>query len=157
MPIYLEAVRRLHARGISVIGGFIFGFDNDDESAFARTLDFAHRSRIDAAQINILVPYPGTPLRERLEREGRIIERDWNKYLTNHVRFEPRKLTGESLFEDYLRAREAFHSYPRIASRVLLVNLAGNLAFRRGAVQLRKSGSGPPPQRADLRRSQTST
>ncbi len=33
--LYLEAVRRFHARGIGVIGGFIFGFDNDDEPIFA--------------------------------------------------------------------------------------------------------------------------
>lgn len=168
IPLYLEAVRRLHARGISVIGGFIFGFDNDDESAFATTLDFAHQSRIDAAQINILVPYPGTPLRERLEREGRIVEKDWNRYLTNHVCFEPRKLSREALFENYLRVREKFSAFPRIVSRflravpysrprALLVNLAVNVAFRRGAVQLRKRRSDPPPQRADLRRSQTAT
>jgi radical SAM superfamily enzyme YgiQ (UPF0313 family) len=155
IALYLEAVRRLHARGISVIGGFIFGFDSDDESIFPRTLAFAHESRVDAAQINILVPYPGTPLRERLAREGRIIEQDWNKYLTNHVCFEPRMLTRGSLFENYLRVREAFHTYPRIASRflravpysrprALAVNLAVNLAFRRGAVQLRKRGSDLP-------------
>jgi radical SAM superfamily enzyme YgiQ (UPF0313 family) len=151
--LYREAVRRLHARGISVIGGFIFGFDSDDESIFPRTLAFAHESRIEAAQINVLVPYPGTPLRERLEREGRIVERDWNKHLTNHVCFEPRKLTREALFTNYLRVREAFSAYPRIAARflravpysrprALAVNLAVNLAFRRGAVLLRKQKRG---------------
>jgi len=155
IALYLEAVRRLHARGISVIGGFIFGFDNDDESVFLRTLKFAHESRIDAAQINILVPYPGTPLRERLEREGRIVERDWNRYLTNHVCFEPRKLSREALFENYLRVREEFSAFRRIGSRflravpysrprALAVNLAVNLAFRRGAVLLRKRGSDLP-------------
>ncbi len=149
IALYLEAVRRLHARGISVIGGFIFGFDSDDESAFPRTLEFAYESRIDAAQINILVPYPGTPLRERLEREGRIVERDWSRHLTNHVCFEPRKLSREALFENYLRVREEFSAYRRIASRflravpysrprALAVNLAVNLAFRRGATTLRK-------------------
>jgi len=148
-PLYLEAVQRFHARGIGVIGGFIFGFDNDDESIFARTLAFAVASRVDAAQINILVPYPGTPLRERLEREGRIVERDWNRYVTSHVCFEPRKLSREALFENYLRVREGFSAYPRIASRFLrgvpysrprplFISLAVNLAFRRGARILRK-------------------
>jgi radical SAM superfamily enzyme YgiQ (UPF0313 family) len=147
--LYLEAVRRLHARRICVIGGFMFGFDNDDGSIFGRTLAFAHASRIDTAQINILVPYPGTPLRERLEREGRIVERDWNRYVTSHVCFEPRKLSREALFENYLRVREGFSAYPRIASRFLrgvaysrprplFISLAVNLAFRRGARILRK-------------------
>jgi radical SAM superfamily enzyme YgiQ (UPF0313 family) len=148
-PLYLEAVRRFHARRIGVIGGFIFGFDNDDESVFDRTLEFAIASRVDVAQINILVPYPGTPLRERLEREGRIVERDWNRHVTSHVCFEPRHLSREALFENYLRVREGFSTYPRIASRFLrgvpysrprplFISLAVNLAFRRGARILRK-------------------
>jgi radical SAM superfamily enzyme YgiQ (UPF0313 family) len=146
--LYKEAVRRLHGRGISVIGGFIFGFDSDDESVFPRTLAFAIDSRIDASQINILVPYPGTPLFERLEREGRIVERDWNRYVTSHVCFEPRKISREALFRSYLRVRERFSTLPRICARVLravpysrpralAINLAVNLGFRRGARILR--------------------
>jgi radical SAM superfamily enzyme YgiQ (UPF0313 family) len=149
LPLYLEAVRRFHERGISVIGGFIFGFDNDDPPIFDRTLEFALASRVDAAQINILVPYPGTPLHERLEREGRIVERDWNRYVTSHVCFEPRRLSRQALFENYLRVREAYSAWPRVAGRFLravpysrprplVVNLAVNLAFRRGARILRK-------------------
>ncbi|MBP7706179.1 MAG: B12-binding domain-containing radical SAM protein [Candidatus Aminicenantes bacterium] len=150
--LYREAVRRLHGRGISVIGGFMFGFDGDDASVFDRTLAFALDSRVDAAQINILVPYPGTPLRARLEAEGRIVERDWSRYLTNHVCFEPRRMSREELFEGYLRVRERFSAWPRIAgrvarawaytrTRVLAVNLAVNVAFRRGALALRRSGA----------------
>jgi len=87
--------------------------------------------------------------------EGRIVERDWNRYLTNHVCFEPRKLSREALFENYLRVREEFSAFRRIGSRflravpysrprALAVNLAVNLAFRRGAVLLRKRGSDLP-------------
>jgi len=150
--LYREAVRRLHSRGISVIGGFMFGFDGDDASVFDRTLAFAVDSRVDAAQINILVPYPGTPLRARLAAEGRIVEKDWSLYLTNHVCFEPRRMSREELFEGYLRVRERFSAWPRIAgrvarawaytrTRVLAVNLAVNVAFRRGALALRRSGA----------------
>ncbi len=152
--LYKEAVRRLHARGISVIGGFILGFDNDDASVFPRTLAFANDSRIDAAQINILVPYPGTPLHARLEKEGRIVERDWNRYLTSNVCFEPRKLSRQALFEKYLWVRERFSTFPRIglralraaprsSPRALAVNVAVNVAFRRGAKNARKRSQPP--------------
>lgn len=170
--LYKEAVRKLHARGISVIGGFIFGFDNDDASVFPRTLAFAHDSRIDAAQINILVPYPGTPLHARLEKEGRIVERDWNRYLTCNVCFEPRGISREALLEHYLWVRERFSTYPRIglrvlraafrsSPRVLAVNAAVNIGFRRGVKDILRRSPSParppagPAQRADLRRSQT--
>ncbi len=70
--------------------------------------------------------------------------------MTSHVCFEPRKLSREALFENYLRVREGFCAYPRIASRFaevachtrgrgrLFISLAVNLAFRRGARILRK-------------------
>jgi len=141
--VYMETVRKLHARGICVIGAFIFGFDNDDASVFARTLEFALESRIDTAQINILVPYPGTPLYARLEQEGRLVERDWNRYMTDNVCFEPRNMSREVLLEGCAWVSRKFFSYPRIGLRVLrawprapfkatAAVLAVNLAFRQG-------------------------
>src|SRR5207248_10460163 len=44
---YTEAIRRIHEAGILVSGGFIFGFDHDDESVFDRALNFMWSSRID--------------------------------------------------------------------------------------------------------------
>jgi len=149
--VYLETVRKLHAREICVIGAFIFGFDNDDASVFARTLEFALASRIDTAQINILVPYPGTPLHARLEREGRIVERDWNRYMTDNVCFKPRNMSREVLLEGCAWVSERFFSYPRIGLRVLRAwprasfeataeVLAVNLAFRQGIVDMPRRG-----------------
>lgn len=143
IALYKEAVRKLHARGIGVIGAFIFGFDNDDESIFPGTLEFALESRIDTAQINILVPYPGTPLYGRLEGEGRIVERDWSRYITDNVCFKPMRMSREALFEGCLEVKKRFFSYPRVAVRVaraafrsspraLAVCAALNLGFKRG-------------------------
>ena len=149
--VYLETVRKLHARGICVIGAFIFGFDNDDASVFERTLEFALESRIDTAQINILVPYPGTPLYARLEREGRIVERDWNRYMTDNVCFKPRNMSREVLGEGCAWAGRKFFSYPRIGARVLrawprapikatAAVLAVNLAFRQEITEMPSGG-----------------
>jgi hypothetical protein len=46
---------------------------------------------------HILTPYPGTVLYDRLEKEGRIIERDWAKYDMTSVVIRPRKMTPEAL------------------------------------------------------------
>jgi radical SAM superfamily enzyme YgiQ (UPF0313 family) len=141
--LFKEAVRKLHAHRIGIIGAFIFGFDNDDETVFERTLEFALESRIDTAQINILVPYPGTPLHARLEREGRIVERDWNRYMSDNVCFVPKHMSRETLFDGCLRVKRHFFSYPRVAMRIaraavrsspkaLAVCAALNLGFKRG-------------------------
>ena len=146
--VYMETVRKLHARGICVIGAFIFGFDNDDGTVFPRTLEFALESRIDTAQINILVPYPGTPLHARLESEGRLVERDWSMYMTDHACFEPKNMSRRELIEGCAWVRKKFFSYPRIVQRVgraslraspqaTAVVLAVNLAFRGGVKDIR--------------------
>jgi radical SAM superfamily enzyme YgiQ (UPF0313 family) len=153
--VYLETVRKLHARKICVIGAFIFGFDNDDASVFPKTLEFALKSRIDTAQINILVPYPGTPLYARLEREGRIVERDWNRYMTYNVCFQPRNMSREVLLEGCAWVMERFFSYPQIGLRVLRASprasfkataevLAVNLAFRQGIADFPRSPEHSP-------------
>jgi radical SAM superfamily enzyme YgiQ (UPF0313 family) len=117
--IYKEAVKKLHAHRINVIGAFIFGFDNEDESIFERILEFAFDSQIDAAQINILTPYPGTPLYRRLDKEGRITERNWNKYIASNLCFKLKTMSERTFLEKYHWMKSKFHTFPRIALRLL--------------------------------------
>jgi radical SAM superfamily enzyme YgiQ (UPF0313 family) len=152
--VYKETVRKLHARGICVMGAFIFGFDNDDETVFPRTLEFALESQIDTAQINLLVPYPGTPLHARLEREGRLVERDWSKYMTDRACFEPKNISRKELVERFVCVRKKFHSYPRVVQRAARASLwttpraaamvlALNLAFKRGIKDVPMTSAAP--------------
>jgi len=40
---YGDAVRKVHSHNIAVHGYFVFGFDEDDEGIFQRTVDFPGR------------------------------------------------------------------------------------------------------------------
>ncbi len=95
----MEYIKRLQDAGIKVMGSFIFGFDHDDESIFERTLKFIERSGLVEPEFLILTPYPGTPLHEKLEARGRIIDRDWSHYNTTHAVFTPEKMSPEGLEE----------------------------------------------------------
>ena len=77
---YAQAIRKIHSHGIAVQAGIVFGFDHDTETVFGETLDFLENSGVQNATFNILTPFPGTPLFERLAREGRILTYDWAKY-----------------------------------------------------------------------------
>ncbi len=94
---YKELIKRLHDNGIAIVGAFMFGLDDDDESVFERAAQFVDDTQIDVPQFSILTPLPGTRFYEQVEQEGRIIERDWRKYNGNHVCFRPRKLSIEKL------------------------------------------------------------
>lgn len=94
---YARAVARLHAAGIGVYAGFVFGMDGDGPDVFARTLRFLDENRVDALQATVLTPFPGTPLHAEMERQGRITSRDWALYDFGHVVFEPRGMSAETL------------------------------------------------------------
>lgn len=57
---YGELVDAIHRRGITIEGGFIFGFDHDGPDVFDQTVEFADRIGVDNAHFSILTPYPGT-------------------------------------------------------------------------------------------------
>ncbi len=94
---YLEAIENLHRAGIAVEAGIIFGFDEDGPEVFDRTLDFLKASHIELAQITVLTPLPGTVIYSQMEKEGRILTRDWSCYDFFHVVFQPKRLTPEEL------------------------------------------------------------
>jgi radical SAM superfamily enzyme YgiQ (UPF0313 family) len=98
-PRYGEVVKKLHDHGIGIQGCFVFGFDNDDDSVFARTAEFVDRTGIDLPRYAVATPFPNTGLYRRLEAEGRLLHRDWSLYDVEHVVFRPRQMTPERLQE----------------------------------------------------------
>jgi len=102
-------IRLFHDHGIQVNGSFVLGFDHDEAAVFDRTIEWIERHRLECATLQILTPYPGTPLFTRLEAEGRILTRDWSRYDTAHVVFRPRRMDPETLEDGYRRCyRELF-------------------------------------------------
>ena len=94
-------VALFHRHGIQVNGSFVLGFDHDRPDVFARTAEWIEAHRLECATFHIMTPYPGTPLFARLEAEGRILHRDWDRYDTAHAVFRPRHMTPEALEAGY--------------------------------------------------------
>jgi radical SAM superfamily enzyme YgiQ (UPF0313 family) len=112
---YAEAVRRLDAAGVMINGSFVFGLDNDDHDVFRRTVDWAIGQGITTATFHILTPYPGTRLFDRMEREGRILTRDWSLFDTRHAVFQPRTMSPAELEAGYAWAYREFYRWSSIA------------------------------------------
>jgi len=66
------SVRKLQQMGLQVMGGFIVGFDSDDETIFQRMIDFIQESGIVTAMVGLLQAPIGTQLYQRMLRDGRI-------------------------------------------------------------------------------------
>jgi radical SAM superfamily enzyme YgiQ (UPF0313 family) len=114
---YDEFVKKLHDRGVAVHAGIVFGFDHDDKSSFERTVEWMNRVGIDGAFFRVLTPYPGTELYKRLEKEGRIISKDWTRYDGSHAAFIPAKMSPEELEAGMQWAKKNFYSYPAMLGR----------------------------------------
>lgn len=132
-----EEIKMFHDHGVMVNPGIVFGFDNDDESVFERTVEFLIKNRCELAYFNILTPLPGTPLYTRYEAAGRIFDRNWAHYDGKYVTFYPTRMTPEQLQEGYYWAQHTFYSLPNIWRRIshtsqrFVPRLEMNRQFRR--------------------------
>ena len=125
---YATAIQVLRDAGILVYGTFILGYDHDTPDAFDLTLDFALRHKLFLANFNPLTPTPGTPLYERLGRQGRLLYDRWwldPSYCYGEATFRPSGMSAEQLTRGCYRARTAFYSYSSIGRR--LFGRGGNL------------------------------
>ena len=75
VPI-LEGVRTINSYGMEVVSGIIMGLDTDKPDTGDALLGFVEDSQIPLLTINLLQALPKTPLWDRLEREGRLVNDD---------------------------------------------------------------------------------
>jgi radical SAM superfamily enzyme YgiQ (UPF0313 family) len=111
---YDAAIRRLHGLGVMINASFVFGMDDDDETVFDRTVEWAIEQGIETATFHILTPYPGTALHQRLAAQKRITTSNWDLYDTRHVVYHPAKMTAETLEQGYSRAYRDFYRWGSI-------------------------------------------
>lgn len=133
-----EAIKRIKDIGIHFHASMVFGFDNDTKDTFYETLQFLNKNRIGTASFNILTPYPGTRLYDRLKRENRILTEDWKYYDHNTVVFRPKMLTPGQLHEGRIWIKTEFTKISSILWRLPynlshpLLHFALNRGARRG-------------------------
>jgi radical SAM superfamily enzyme YgiQ (UPF0313 family) len=94
---YREAVKTIQAAGIGVVGLFVFGFDHDTPQTLVDTWSFVRESGLDSVSMTVLTPYPGTPFRQQLLEQDRLLNLPWRYYDTAHVTYQPRKMTVSEL------------------------------------------------------------
>jgi radical SAM superfamily enzyme YgiQ (UPF0313 family) len=107
---YCEWIRKIKDHGMAINGLFMFGFDYDYPDIFEKTLDALDIWEIDAGEFNIVTPLPGTPLYEKMDKEGRILTKDWSKYTQTEVVFKPKNMTEMELYDGLKKVVKEFHS-----------------------------------------------
>ncbi|NTV03056.1 MAG: radical SAM protein [Chlorobiaceae bacterium] len=136
---YETAVGNLHRNGIAIQGYFMFGFDDDDEKSFQSTYDFIMKNRIEFPVFSLVTPFPGTPFFE--EMKPRIRHFDWDRYDTFHLMYEPKKMAGGKLIENFIKLHREVYKGGAILKRMQGKPLnwvwMANLAMNRFAARLK--------------------
>lgn len=141
---YKKIIDLIHKNGISIQAGIIFGFDTDTKDVFKNTLDACNSLGIDGVTVSILTPLPKTPLYEQLDKQNRLISRDWAYYNgKTRVAFVPENMTPRELFDGYMWFRRKFYSLKSIVKRLRVsrTNVAHNLIVNLGyKLSIRETG-----------------
>jgi radical SAM superfamily enzyme YgiQ (UPF0313 family) len=115
---YAEAVGRVQDHGITVNGCFIFGLDGTGPESFDDVWNFARQSGLFEVQITILTPFPGTPLYDRLQKEGRLLREDaWELCTLFDVNFRPTHMSVSELESGFRGLAEKLYSAEATSER----------------------------------------
>jgi radical SAM superfamily enzyme YgiQ (UPF0313 family) len=85
----MDAVETIQAAGVAVNGCFILGADGETHASIDRLVRFILASPLADVQVTLQTPFPGTSLRQRLGRAGRLLDRSWSAYTLFDVTFQP--------------------------------------------------------------------
>ncbi len=133
---YRDVARRIHARGIAIMGCFVFGLDQDTLDSFDQTVTLVMEARIDLPRYAIVTPFPATGLYKRLKAAGRITTEDWSLYDGQHVVFRPNHMTANELLRNTRRAWAETYSYKSMIKRLagsrtqLPISIPANFGYR---------------------------
>ena len=108
-----ELVCKIHKAGIGIYATFVFGFDADGAETFEDTIKFAMKHKFFFAAFNHLLPFPGTPLYERLQGSGRLLYDKWwlkGGYRYGDVPYRPSGLSHQELKDNCAAVRRRFFS-----------------------------------------------
>jgi anaerobic magnesium-protoporphyrin IX monomethyl ester cyclase len=93
-----KAMELCHKYGIMVVGGLIFGFPDDDETAIIENYQFLKSIGSDTAYCQILTPYPKTVMRQELLSQGLVTNpNDYKWYNGIWANVKTRRLSADQL------------------------------------------------------------
>ena len=105
-----DRIKMLKDFEIGIEGTIILGLDDQDVDYIKRLVDFLCENEVDVAEFTILTPFPHSPIREQMEKDGRILHNNWIEYTADKVVFQPLKMTPEELQDVYYYAWDTFYA-----------------------------------------------
>jgi radical SAM superfamily enzyme YgiQ (UPF0313 family) len=94
----MSALYAVQDHGIAVVGCFVLGADGETSASVMSLAQFLLDCQLADVQVTLQTPFPGSPLRKRLAKAGRLLtDRDWDYYTLFDVTFLPDLMTVSEL------------------------------------------------------------
>ncbi len=126
----VEAIHKIQSHNLFISAGMIVGFDSDDLSIFEEQYQFLQKAQIPFAMLSFLLAVPKTPLYQRLEAAGRLVQidaagDDRARYMgtAGGTNFHPLHMTREELKQGQMALYQRLYEPEAFAAR-----LQGNLS-----------------------------
>ena len=117
---YMTLLKAMEKRGLLYSLNLMFGLDHDTPDVFEATYRFLEEVRAPMAFFSIVSPREGTPLRERLDKELRVINPMADQYSSGHkCMFVPKNMTPEEVEKGIDWLQRKFYSLGSIRKRFL--------------------------------------
>jgi radical SAM superfamily enzyme YgiQ (UPF0313 family) len=114
---YEENIRKMYRAGITVVGSFIFGFEDDTPESFDKVLSFAVENRLAMVNCGILTPFPGSVTYDKACRDDKIVDYRWGQYTGTNLVWRHPTMSKAEIEAGYDRFRRGFYSWSSIAKR----------------------------------------
>lgn len=125
-----EAARTFRDYGFWIHAMMMAGIDSDTEETIKYTLEWA-KENADSLQLFIPTPFPGTPFYSKMEKEGRILTKDWSLYDGQHCVIKPAKISPYDLqikvlesYRDFYSIKSTLKRYKRSPQKKLTIGFA---------------------------------
>ncbi len=117
-PDYIASIQNIQSFGIRVNGCFVLGLDGHTTKIFDEVMEFSQAAELFDVQITYQTPFPGTPLYQRLERDGRLLfPGEWDRCTLFDINFIPSDMTVEELRHGFYDLSERIYSDKQTAWR----------------------------------------
>jgi radical SAM superfamily enzyme YgiQ (UPF0313 family) len=90
----MAAIEAIQGHGVAVAGCFVIGAEGETASSLDKLTQFLLDSALAEVQVTLQTPFPGSPLRQKLMRAGRLLpDRNWGHYTLFDVTFIPDQMS----------------------------------------------------------------
>ncbi len=127
-----RAIRMTAEKGISVATTIIFGLPNETHKDRKNAMELVRSLPLSSVRFNTLTPYPGTPVFEKLNQEGKIhIKKNWENFAVQYMwegdelPFVPDNTNRYELMFDTMYANLSFYLSFNGIKRMLSSSFAG--------------------------------